>query len=263
MPEILIGIAALVGILILLQLFISASPRALARAIRLVGVAGLAIAAGVLFYLRQSTFGFIAACMAYGLFTQGHIYPSGWPARGFPFAWWFPMAGLFRAPRRPRGRTSSQSGRTSRVATVWIEVELDHDSGEMQGEVLQGRFASKTLASLSPDDLIALYGDAGAADAETARLLEAYLDRRLGPDWRLKQQEQQSAKDDQREAPRGRRDSGMSRDEAYRVLGLQSGASEDEIRAAHKKLMMQNHPDRGGSDYLASKINEAKDALLG
>ena len=262
MPEILIGIAVLVGILILLQLFISASPRALARAIRLTGVAALAIGAGVLFYLRQSTFGFIAACMAYGLYTQGHIYPSGWPGRGFPFAWWFPMAGLFRGPRRPRGR-SSQSGQTSRVGTGWIEVELDHDTGEMQGYVLQGAFASKTLASLSPDDLIALYREAGSADAETARLLEAYLDRRLGPEWRLKQQEQQSAKDEQQEAPRGRRDSGMSRDEAYRVLGLQSGASEDEIRAAHKKLMMQNHPDRGGSDYLASKINEAKDVLLG
>lgn len=261
MPEILIGIAVLVGILILLQLFISASPRALARAIRLVGVAGLVVAAGVLFYLRQGTFGFIAACMAYGLYTQGHIYPSGWPARGFPFVWWFPMAGLFRGPRRSRGR-SSQSGQTSRVATGWIEVELDHDSGEMQGQVLQGIFTSRTLASLSLDDLIALYGEAGSADAETARLLEAYLDRRLGPDWRLKQQEQQSANEEQQEAPRGRRDSGMSRDEAYRVLGLQSGASEDEIRAAHKKLMMQNHPDRGGSDYLASKINEAKDVLL-
>ncbi len=74
--------------------------------------------------------------------------------------------------------------------------------------------------------------------------------------------------------PAGRPDSGeniprdpspaarMSRAEALRVLGLQEGASEDDIRAAHRKLILQNHPDKGGSDYLASKINEAKDTLL-
>lgn len=55
----------------------------------------------------------------------------------------------------------------------------------------------------------------------------------------------------------------MSRTEALRVLGLQDSANADDIRAAHRKLILQNHPDKGGSDYLASKINEAKDALLG
>jgi hypothetical protein len=54
----------------------------------------------------------------------------------------------------------------------------------------------------------------------------------------------------------------MSRAEALRVLGLQEGATEEEIRAAHRKLILNNHPDKGGSDYLASKINEAKDVLL-
>jgi DnaJ-class molecular chaperone len=82
------------------------------------------------------------------------------------------------------------------------------------------------------------------------RLLEAYFDRTFGADWR------------EREAPRAR-SSTMSRAEALKVLGLEEGATEEEIRAAHKKLMLQNHPDRGGSDYLASKINEAKDTLLG
>ncbi len=65
------------------------------------------------------------------------------------------------------------------------------------------------------------------------------------------------------EPPRYQTSAGkMSRAEALRVLGLPDGASEDDIRAAHRKLILSNHPDKGGSDYLASKINEAKDVLL-
>ena len=55
----------------------------------------------------------------------------------------------------------------------------------------------------------------------------------------------------------------MSRREALNVLGLREGASKDEIRAAHRHLIQQTHPDKGGTNYLAAKINEAKDVLLG
>ncbi|MBN4046472.1 DnaJ domain-containing protein [bacterium AH-315-P15] len=54
----------------------------------------------------------------------------------------------------------------------------------------------------------------------------------------------------------------MSENEACEVLGLPKDASSEEIRDAHKRLIKQYHPDHGGSDYLAAKINMAKDILL-
>jgi hypothetical protein len=55
----------------------------------------------------------------------------------------------------------------------------------------------------------------------------------------------------------------MSRQEAYEVLGLRPGASESQIREAHRRLMRAAHPDAGGSDWLAARINQARDILLG
>ncbi|MBN9507660.1 MAG: DnaJ domain-containing protein [Alphaproteobacteria bacterium] len=55
----------------------------------------------------------------------------------------------------------------------------------------------------------------------------------------------------------------MSREEAFAVLGLHPGASAEEIRAAHRRLMRSAHPDQGGSDWLATRINQARDVLLG
>jgi hypothetical protein len=61
--------------------------------------------------------------------------------------------------------------------------------------------------------------------------------------------------------PQGR--SAMSRDEAMDILGLKPGYSKEDVIAAHRRMIQKMHPDRGGSDYLASQINKAKDTLLG
>ena len=135
-------------------------------------------------------------------------------------------------------------------------MTLDHDSGEMDGIVLAGRFEGSTLSQMSLEDLLRLTEDFGS-DEESLRLLESYLDR-AHPGWR----EDIDEGSGKRSGPPPRT-GGMSTNEAYEILGLKPGASDTEIRAAHRRLMMQVHPDRGGSGALAAKINEAKDLLLG
>ncbi len=160
--------------------------------------------------------------------------------------------GLFRGQRKSAGQKSG-------VRTDTIEMVLDHDSGRMEGRCLKGRYAGKELASLREAELLRLLDEIGGTDSQGASLLEAYLDRRC-KGWR-ERRSPGGAKEGAR-TPHGQPGS-MSRKEAYDVLDLKPGATEAEIRAAHRRLMMKLHPDRGGSTYLASRINEAKDVLLG
>ena len=243
MPELLLGAFVLVVVLFFVRGFIGADPKLLVKILRYAAAAGLAAAAIGLALLDRVGVAMLLGSMAYGMFTGGRVWPGGWPR------WHFPSPGSGPRP---------QTGQTTRVQTDWIEMELNHDTGSMRGRVLKGRLAGKALDSLSDGEAVQFYVEAGAADPETARLLEAYLDRRMGADWRS----QASANQNSSSHARSRSDSGMTREEAYRILGLQPGATEPEIRAAHKRLMLNIHPDRGGSDYLAAKINEAKDVLL-
>ncbi|HSC19826.1 MAG TPA: DnaJ domain-containing protein [Rhizomicrobium sp.] len=243
MIDLLIGAFALVLILILLHGFTRADPKALVKAVRYVGAAGLVLAAAFFMVRGIVPAAVLLGSMAYGVFTGGRVWPGG------RFYWHFP---------HPGGGPRTQPGQTTHVATAWVEMELDHDTGEMRGRVLKGQFVGRPLHQLTDDNALRLYAEAGAADPETARLLEAYLDRRLGEGWRAKGQEKTSSS---QHWPRS--SSAMTREEAYRVLGLSAGATEEQIRDAYKRLMLNLHPDRGGTDYLAAKINEAKDVLLG
>jgi DnaJ-domain-containing protein 1 len=130
---------------------------------------------------------------------------------------------------------------------------LDHDSGDLAGQIVAGPHAGHALSEFDLPQLTAMIS---AFDAESVSLLESYLDRRF-PAWR--QDAQGNAAGGQyRPATNGK----MTDEEAYQILGLQPGAGRDEIGRAHRALMKKLHPDQGGSTYLAARVNEAKDTLL-
>jgi hypothetical protein len=146
-------------------------------------------------------------------------------------------------------------GKKSTVRTAALEMELDHDSGALEGIVLAGRFETRILGEMTLPELVALHAEL-AGDGESRQLLEAYLDGRF-PVWR---------KDAEADVGRGERTApgsgAMTKEEAYKVLGLETGASAADVRKAHRRLMQRLHPDIGGSSFLAARINEAKDVLL-
>ena len=148
-----------------------------------------------------------------------------------------------------------KTGQTSTVETRFLRMTLDHDSGEMDGEVLDGGYEDRLLSQLNLDELLNLYSECRRFDPESASLLEAYLDR-CHSEWR-----QQTETQTNNEAAAPTSDS-MTLDEAREILGVEKNASEQEITQAHRRLMHKLHPDKGGSDYLATKINLAKDCLL-
>ena len=190
MGEILLGAVALVAIIFLLRGFVGADPKALVKALRYAGAAGLGLLALFLVFTDRIGAAVFVASAAWGLFTRGHIWPGGWPNYSFP------------------GRTRSAPGQTTNVRTAWLEMELDHDSGDMRGTVLKGAHSGRRLEQIGRDALIVLYREVDADDPESARLLEAYLDRTYGNDWR------EAPHDEQK--PTGRPASGMSRAEALK-----------------------------------------------
>jgi hypothetical protein len=137
-------------------------------------------------------------------------------------------------------------------------MTLDHDSGEMTGVVRRGSFEGAHLDDLGLSDLLSLWQECRSEDPQSAAVLEAYLDRQHAETWRDAAEERFGGAGARRPADGG----AMSQEEALEILGLENDPGEADIIDAHRRLMQKVHPDHGGSNYLASKINEAKDLLL-
>jgi DnaJ-domain-containing protein 1 len=232
MPQILLVLAAAVLFFWVVGRYGKGNPALTARLIRQASGVALMAASGFL-ALRG------AAVAAAPLFLLG----LGMAIPNLSFG-----PNSFNWGRRSEGQKSS-------VRTQMLAMELDHDTGAMDGEILSGRFKGSRLKSLSLEQLIELLRECQPVGDQSASLLEAYLDRSHG-DWRARTGSRKSANG----PPPG---AAMTREEAYAVLGLKPNCSDQDIRDAHRRLMKQYHPDRGGSDYLAAKINQAKDILVG
>src|SRR6516165_3469960 len=230
------GFAVLSGFLLLVYLFVNADPARLARGLKVTG-----IVIGVIAVAMLTISGRLAVLLA-------------------PLAMLMPL--LIRVRSILDRYRPPSGGQSSTVTTPFLRMTLDHDTGRMEGTILRGRFAGMRLDELGPADLLALLRECRAEDEEGARLLEAYLDR-VRPDWR---DELGGARSGAGGSGRtgGARPAGgdMTVEEAYAILGLSPGADAEAIKEAHRRLMVKLHPDHGGSDYLATKINRARDVLL-
>lgn len=231
MPQFLIALAVVVGGIWFIRKMARTPQTAMpgfmqkAAGVGIMGLAGLLALRGAMqIAVPMFLFGL-------GLAGKGQAFPNG-------FNW-----GKSKTP-----------GQKSRVATSLLAMELDHDSGGMDGEVLAGALKGRQLSSLTQQEMIGFHGLCRSASDQSLPLYEAWLDR-AQPEWRAAWGGEKSGA-----APSG---GAMTREEAAAVLGLKVGASAADVKAAHKRLMKDFHPDKGGSDYLAAKINAAKDVLLG
>ena len=227
----IVGVSLVVGALLMAHWFVSADPKAVIRMARWV-VAALAVAIGV-----------------FMLFTGRLAW--AWVALMALLPWIARMRLLSNLAKAMRGRSP---GQFSEVRTRFVHMNLSHDTGEMDGEVQQGPNADRRLSQMTLAEIIELHRAAVLSDQQSASVLEAYLDRMHGEEWR-----------ETAEAFAGEPDAGdghMTIAEAHEILGLEPDADADEVKKAHRRLMQQYHPDKGGSDYLAARINEAKDVLL-
>jgi len=166
-----------------------------------------------------------------------HLFP-GWQQR-------------YQRQGGAQGRGAPTGDDYATTETAHLRMSLHQASGHIDGEVLDGAYQGRLLSELSQVEIVGLHG--AFSDQDSKRLVETYLDR-TWPDWRTTSSSGAGA------GPTS--ESAMDRRHALEVLGLDDTANEQDIIDAHRRLMQKLHPDRGGSNYLAATLNEAKKTLL-
>jgi hypothetical protein len=246
MSRLLIFIALLFIVWLAIRWCLRTPPKRVARALRQTGFGILLL--GLIFLTATGRLSWLFAIGAALL----PLLRRGWILlRYLPL-----IRGLLGRVQTGRAARSPRSGQTSTVETRFLRMTLDHDSGNMDAEILEGSFADRLLSQLQWDELLNLLAECQAQDTESASLLEAYLDR-IRPEWR-----ERADTGPRTEQPTKPASGTMMPSEAREILGVGEDASEQEITQAHRRLMHKLHPDRDGSTYLAAKINQAKDCLL-
>jgi hypothetical protein len=230
MGNFLIGLVIVIGGWYLIKTFANAQPAQVRGLSRKVAGGALIALSGFLALRGAMNIAMPLFVLGLGLMGQQMAFPNGMP--------W----------------NRKSPGQASRVATSLLSMSLDHDTGSMDGEVLSGPFKGRKLASLNLAEAQKLHAQCASAPDQSRALFEAWMSR-ARPEWRAQWSGQQTSNT---ATPSGK----MSKAEALAILGLKDGATADDVRAAHRRLMKGAHPDLGGSDYLAAKINEAKEFLI-
>lgn len=236
MPWFILGLGLFVGLVLIIRGLAGLNPK---RAIQTLVVMVILILGGATAWL---------------------IVSRGLGALLLALAFLVPMIARWRAAGRYfRNLGGPRPGQSSGVETRFLRMSLDHDTGALDGLVLDGAFRGRRLSELDLQDLEELLRECRLDDPESATVLEAYMERVHGAagaagDNGAHGGAYQGA---------GRAGGTMTRDEAYEILGLSPGATAEQVKEAHHRLMKKIHPDQGGSNYLATKINQAKSVLIG
>lgn len=231
----ILGLCLLAGFILLARWFVSAEPKKVLTALRWILAILALIGGGFLLWGGRQALAALLLPLLLPLILQSRAIL-----------------------RRLKAMQGPSPGQTSEVKTRYLRMTLDHDTGETSGQVLEGPYAGSLLEDLALEDLVSLWQECRREDPQSAAVLESYLDRTQGDAWR------ESAEQRAGGGPGPGGGGGpMTKEEAYQILGLEPGASRGAVQQAHRRLMQKMHPDHGGSNYLAAKINEAKELLLG